>query len=72
MDVNLQVKRELEKCSCRVHSVHPKVEVTSKGLSISCCCDEFRQELLGKMEDLYAKAIEDYVMEPFKRHNLIR
>jgi len=72
MDINSKVKCELEKYICRVHGLHPKVEGTSEGLSISCCCEEFRQELIDNMENSCANAIEDYVMEPFKKRNLIR
>lgn len=72
MEINSQVKRELEKRICRIHGLHPEVEVTSKGLSISCCCNEFRQEILEAAKKSYANAAEDYVMQPFKKHNLIR
>lgn len=62
MDIH-SAKRLLEQQKCKTHNSSPKVEITSGNLSINCCCEDFRKELIT----LFEKSVVQSIKNIFKR-----
>ncbi len=56
-----KLKSTLEKLSCPVHRKHPTISLIRGELSISCCCDRFRKEILSKTEQLIQEEVKSQV-----------
>lgn len=46
------IQKAIEEMTCPTYGNHPVVEQTNEGLSIHTCCDEFRQAVIEKYEQL--------------------
>ena len=63
---NLNVKKNLEKHSCKEHGEYPVVSITSDGLSLKCCCENFRSELIDLAKKYYAEEIKESIEDSLR------
>lgn len=59
------MKQTLEEMKCPTHGNHPIVEQTNEGLSIHTCCDEFRQAVIEKYEQLKKEELRQALLNAF-------
>lgn len=56
----LEIKRKLETHQCRTHGKTPTVKVEGDTFKLSCCCDEFKNQLIELTKEYGAEqAIRD-------------
>lgn len=60
------IKAELSRLSCPVHKKHPQISFTSQGFNVKCCCDDFRDTVNKKAEEVVRKATAKYITGMFK------
>ncbi|MGP1514471.1 MAG: hypothetical protein ACTTJH_00740 [Bacteroidales bacterium] len=60
------IKNQLEMMTCLKHGKHPKITIKGQSFSIDCCCDEFKQQIINKSEELVLKSIEEDTIKQFK------
>lgn len=65
------IKTQLERMTCPAHNEKPTVTVTSGGVKLSCCCENFKQKLTEKTKTLAgeqaAKYAKEEILKAFKR-----
>jgi len=53
------IKPILEEKLCPVHDIHPVIELLGSELSISCCCDYFKNFCKIEAEFLRSHSVKD-------------
>lgn len=61
------IKSKIETATCSIHGEHPKVTFTEKGFSVSCCCENFRQDTISKCEKAVGEALQEEILRSFKK-----
>ena len=64
--IERNIKSDIEKTKCPEHGKHPNVTFTTSGFTVSCCCERFRKETIGKCNDAIGNAISQYLLNAFK------
>lgn len=59
------IQKAIEEMTCPTHGNHPVVEQTNEGLSIHTCCDEFRQAVIEKYEQLKKEELRQALLNAF-------
>lgn len=64
-DLN-KIKKVIEAKNCIAHSKQPLVEIGNSAINLSCCCDEFKEELYVIIQDEILKQAGEAVNEIFE------
>ena len=60
------VKRKLESYRCGEHGKTATVTISGDNIRVSCCCDKFKDELSGKVNQLVSDEVSKSISNMFK------
>ncbi len=66
LSMERSIKSDIEKTKCPTHGEHPKVAFTSKGITVSCCCEKFREDTISKCRQAIGDALQEHITKAFK------
>ncbi|HMR20211.1 MAG TPA: hypothetical protein PKA53_12990 [Sphingobacterium sp.] len=61
-----EIKRIIESRTCNTHQEKPTVELTDKGLSLTTCCEPFKQALTDHIKDLSKEQAKNHLLNQFR------
>ena len=64
-DLN-KIKKIIESKTCKTHGKQPTVEINNSAINLSCCCDEFKDELYEIIQEEVLNQAGDAVNDIFK------
>ena len=67
MSENRKIASALERLRCREHGEHPTVTPKQDGVSVSCCCEKFKDSILEKYKEEAEKILQRQIEEEIKK-----
>lgn len=64
---NRKIASALGRMKCRTHGERPKITPTSKGISVECCCEKFKTQLLEEYQNEAGKILQKQIEQDFKK-----
>jgi len=64
---NRKIASALERMKCRTHGGHPKITPNSKGISVECCCEKFKAQLLEAYQNEAGKILQKQMEQELKK-----
>lgn len=61
-----RIAQKIERETCHVYHEHPKATPTNDSINLSCCCDQFKEKLVPKIQDEISKQISDDISKAFR------
>ena len=60
-----KIAGELNGMICTTHNEYAKVSANNDGLSISTCCDSFKEEVIKAMDNKINRALDEDIDQAF-------
>lgn len=60
------IKPQLERMSCSEHKDHPTITIKGDSLSISCCCQKFKDQIGQRAKELIAEQVQKEIAGALK------
>lgn len=66
LNMERNIKSDIEKTKCPIHGEHPKVTFTSNGFNVSCCCEKFSKDTINKCQQIMGKALQEQIIKALR------